>query len=77
MPVPATEVAVLLATRSLRCLLSIAKGLQAPSEPEDLDGDSTESNIKTTSEALAQTQMEILVCLNRLVKLQSHPFTPS
>ncbi|KAH7038000.1 armadillo-type protein [Microdochium trichocladiopsis] len=65
-PVPASEVAVLLATRSLRCLLSIAKGLQAPSEPEDLDAASGADGTKTTPEALAQTQMEILTVLAQL-----------
>ncbi|KXJ94562.1 armadillo-type protein [Microdochium bolleyi] len=65
-PVPAAEVAVLLATRSLRCLLSVAKGLQAPSEPEDLDDESGGGRPKLGSEALAQTQLEILGVLAQL-----------
>ncbi|KAI1781451.1 ARM repeat-containing protein [Hypoxylon cercidicola] len=66
-PVPASEVALQLAIRALRCLSSIAKGLQAPNEaPVDLDSEDDSSQTPTNPN-MNQMHVEIM---NILVKLR-------
>ncbi|KAI1174164.1 armadillo-type protein [Nemania sp. FL0916] len=66
--VSAHEVALQLSIRSLRCLCSIAKGLQAPVDL-DLDEDSTQAGI---SQELDQIHTDIMGILVRLKGLFSH-----
>ena len=55
------EVSVLVAVRALRCLCSIAKGLQALTESaEDLDSDEG-SGVTTSSMETSQMHIDIMV----------------
>lgn len=59
-PTPAPAVALQLAIRALRCLHSIAKGLQAPFDVDALEG--SEAEIDTDkSPAITQIQQELMV----------------
>ena len=61
MPPSSIEVSVLVATRALRCLCSIAKGLQAPTElAEDLEsGD--EAAVASSFVDVSQMHIDIMV----------------
>jgi hypothetical protein len=56
--VPAHEVALQLAIRALRCLCSIAKGLQAPL---DIDTDDDESDVESSFQAFGAIHADIVV----------------
>ncbi|KAI0849349.1 ARM repeat-containing protein [Daldinia vernicosa] len=65
-PVSASEVSLNLATRALRCLCSIAKGIQAPSEAlVDLEADDEGTQVSSNSD-LQQIQVDIMNILARL-----------
>lgn len=62
-PVPASEISLNLATRALRCLCSIAKGIQAPSEAlVDLEADDEGTQASSISD-LQQIQVDIMVSM--------------
>ena len=60
-PVTSIEVSVLVAIRALRCLCSIAKGLQAPTEfAEDLES-SDEAAVSSSFTDISQMHIDIMV----------------
>ncbi|KAI2630597.1 ARM repeat-containing protein [Hypoxylon sp. NC1633] len=65
-PMSAPEIALQLAIRALRCLCSIAKGLQAPSDaPVDLEAEDASAQVPTST-TLNQTHVEIMRILVQL-----------
>ncbi|KAI1479635.1 ARM repeat-containing protein [Daldinia eschscholtzii] len=65
-PVPASEIALNLAVRALRCLCSVAKGIQAPSEAlVDLDADEQGTQVLSNTN-FEQIQVDIMSILVRL-----------
>ncbi|KAI1074084.1 armadillo-type protein [Whalleya microplaca] len=67
-PVAASDTSLQLAIRALRCLCSIAKGLQAPSEaPIDLDAENDDAQASTNAD-LNQVHVDIM---NLLVQLKN------
>lgn len=66
MPPSSIEVSVLVATRALRCLCSIAKGLQAPTESvEDLDSDEG-AGVTSSLTEISQMHIDIMVDIHYL-----------